>query len=286
MFKCEELEYLRECKSSLDSVCPEELKKRWEGNNAAIWFERVKNSKTWLDCIKSSSDSNSDIVGLSDRPLDRYVLIERISKSKSSEPISDNTLKRSVIEIFAWGGMRTDHASKAILCFENYRVICEKLVSSELDAIEAYKEFFVADHSKELEGMGPAYYTKLIYFLGDQSGLILDQWTGRSINLLCENPVIHLDNPIGDRKAVSKSNGPNRYAAYLEIVEKLREELEMNTLSETEELIFSCSDRKGKNRFKAEKYHDICSAWRKYVRTNGKERVLDEMVIGQSVLQV
>ncbi len=43
---------------------------------------------------------------------------------------------------------------------------------------------------------------------------------------------------------VCQSNGPERYARYLQIVEELRAELKLDTLpfSKTEELIFSCSD--------------------------------------------
>ena len=122
--------------------------------------------------------------------------------------------------------------------------------------------------------MGPPYYTKLIYFLGDHSGLILDQWTARSINKLCDEQVIKLTRNKNGSMAVRQSNGPKHYKIYLEIVEELRAELKLDTLPETEELIFSCSDLQGKNRLG--QYHRICSAWRKYVRTEEQVLTADE----------
>ena len=269
MFNSHALEYLVRCKKRLEKVPQDVLRKRWAGKGAESWFETVKNSEVWRKRINNSSDLDWNIGGLSASPLDRFELQKKISELTSCEPIFLNTIKTGVIEIFAWGGMRIDHARKALPCIENYQEICQGLLSGQLTSVEAYKEFFVADHSKELEGMGPAYYTKLIYFLGDQTGLILDQWTGRSINTLCEDPVVNLDN-ISGRKIVSKSNGPKHYAKYLEVVERLRIELNLQTLPETEELIFSCSDQKGENRLG--EYHPVCSAWRKYVRTG--EQVL------------
>ena len=224
----------------------------------------VESSQSVTRNIAGIGLSEVQISGLSMSPLDRYELQKKISELTNNKSISDTAIKVSAIEIFAWGGMRIHHARKALLCIENYQEICKGLLCGELTPVEAYKEFFVADHSKQLEGMDPAYYTKLIYFLGDQTGSILDQWTGRSINILSKEPVINLDNVSG-RKIVGKSNGPKHYARYLEMVENIRLELNLQTLPETEELIFSCNDQKGGRRLG--EHHQICSAWRKYVRT-------------------
>ena len=266
MFNSDALKYLVKCKKRLESVPQDVLRKRWVGKDAKSWYETVKNSNDWSDRVKNSSSPDWKFSGLSMSPLDRYELQKKISELTNNKSISDTAIKVSAIEIFAWGGMRIHHARKALLCIENYQEICKGLLCGELTPVEAYKEFFVADYSKELEGMGPAYYTKLIYFLGDQTGLILDQWTGRSINILSKEPVINLDNFSG-RKTVSKSNGPKHYTRYLEMVENLRLELNLQTLTQTEELIFSCSDQKGRRRLG--EYHQNCSAWRKYVRTRG-----------------
>ena len=262
MFKTEALEYLIRCKSRLESVPHEILKKCVVGKSATKWFESVRDSDNWPNCDCNSS--NWEISGLSTDPLDRVELQQILSEAISGKSISHEVIKKCVIEIFAWGTMRVHNARSALPCIENYQEICVDLICRKLNSVEAYREFFIANHSKEILGMGPAYYTKLIYFLGDQTGLILDQWTGRSINTLCINPVINLDNGY-----VSKSNGPKRYAKYLETVEQLRVELNLQTLSQTEELIYSCSDQNGNVRL-GEENHKICSAWRKFVKTRHK----------------
>ena len=246
----------------MKDVPPEIQKKSVVGKSATNWFESVTKSDKWPKCDCNSS--NWEISGLSTDPLNRFELQQILLESMSSKSISPKVIKKCVIEIFAWGAMRVNHARRVLPCIENYQEVCVGLTCGKLNPVEAYKEFFVAHHSRELLGMGPAYYTKLIYFLGDQTGLILDQWTGCSINKLCINPVIILDNG-----SVSKSNGPKRYAKYLEAIEQLRVALDLPTLSKTEELIFSCSDLKGKSRL-GEENHKICSAWRKFVRTGNK----------------
>ena len=275
MFNSDALSYLTRCKNSLEEVPPEFLNKRWVGKDAKSWFETVKNSETWRKRINESSDWN--INDLSSSQLDRCELQKKISGLRSSKTICDKAVKMSVIEIFAWGGMGVGakNARMVLPCIDNYQEICKDLLCSKLDPVEAYKNFYDAHHSGMFKGMGPPFYTKLIYFLGDQTGLILDQWTARSINIFCdeEEAVIKLKR---NNDAVCQSNGPERYKRYLEIVEELRAELKLDTLPETEKLIFSCSDRDPKVKNRLGQYHRICSAWRKYVRTREQVLTADE----------
>ena len=279
MFDSDALEYLVRCKNSLKKVPQDVLKKRWVGNDAESWFETVTNSETWRKRINESSDWN--INDLSASRLDRCELQKKISGLRSSKTISDeankmSVIKMSVIEVFAWGDMKVPNARMVLPCIDSYQKICRGLLYSELKPVEAYKEFFVARHSGMFKGMGPSYYTKLIYFLGDHSGLILDQWTARSINKLCKEKVIKLKRNNDGNLTVCQSNGPERYERYLEKVENLRDKLKLDTLPKTEELIFSCSDQDNIVKNRLGQYHRICSAWRKYVRTGEKVLTADE----------
>ena len=56
-------------------------------------------------------------------------------------------------------------------------------------------------------------YTKLICFLGNQSGLIMDQWTSRSINLLMGSKIVKLQN-----NSVLKKNTSYVYSKFLSCV--------------------------------------------------------------------
>ena len=115
-----------------------------------------------------------------------------------------------------------------------------------------------------MKGIGPAFYTKLIFFLGNHEGLIMDQWTAKSVNLICNDKIIKFD---GD--TVSKRNNDNVYKAFIEIVKKLQIELAMDSLSETEALIFSTSRKVNKSELSFEK-NLIASEWRNFVIENYK----------------
>ena len=69
------------------------------------------------------------------------------------------------------------------------------MLEQNLCRVGAYKQFHRLVNEKKLTHMGPAYFTKLIYFLGSkQNGYIMDQWTARSMNLLrkCDKYKIRL----------------------------------------------------------------------------------------------
>ena len=114
-----------------------------------------------------------------------------------------------------------------------------------------------------MKGIGPAYYTKLIFFFGDQSGLIMDQWTARSTNLLLGKTLIKL---VGN--VVSDTNSEQVYGEYLHFVAELKNHLGINSLAKAEELIFSCPHKHRAVKKRLGKHHGACSAWRKYVAEN------------------
>ncbi len=87
--------------------------------------------------------------------------------------------------IFAWGGMAVKNA-KLIVGSKNHWVeIVSGLRSEKLMSLEAYDRFLAQSLRGNMPGCGPAFYTKLIFFLTkhlDQRGFIMDQWlTGQSI---------------------------------------------------------------------------------------------------------
>ena len=138
-------------KKSLGKVPQDVLKKRRVGKGAESWFETVKNSDLWRERINNSSDSNWNISGLSAGPLGRSELQKKISELTGCEQIFLNTIKTGVIEIFAWGGMRIDHARRALPCIENYQDICQGLLSSQLTPVEAYKEYLLQTIPRNLK---------------------------------------------------------------------------------------------------------------------------------------
>jgi len=99
------------------------------------------------------------------------------------------------IAILSWGGMNREHGKRL---FEKtewldfvYLIRNNKIQSRK----EAYQMFFNLKRKGGLPGMGPAYYTKLICFINrdwEKAGYIMDQWTAKSINLLCGRALVKM----------------------------------------------------------------------------------------------
>ena len=149
--------------------------------------------------------------------------------------------------IFAWGGMRVDNG-KRILEETQWITVAEDLRSGAVSHYEAYARFYELAKAKMMGGCGPAYYTKLLLFLPHDGarGIIMDQWTGRSINLLMGRSIVRLL-PVYDKAKsyrVAPDNDLTVYKEFCEIVQTLSERLNL-PIQETEMMLFSEGRRKG-----------------------------------------
>lgn len=129
--------------------------------------------------------------------------------------------------IFAWGGMRANHAQ--VLFSEPTWPILDKLIGvlriKELNSpAEVFDLFHVPRRQNSLPGLGIAYYSKLIYFLSTHLDVfILDQWIGKSMNLfLGENLISFTGNWVND------SNDGERYAIFCEHMMNYAQQLNMD----------------------------------------------------------
>lgn len=162
-------------------------------------------------------------VNLSDYPnikLARNGLFELVSDR------TNNTFK-CCIAILAWGGMNREHAVSAFSSWNEWEHIATNIRNGELTRREAYKAFYQLRKSKKLKGLGPAYFTKIIYFLSKEEnrGYIMDQWTARSVNLLLETKAIGLTKITAKSKKVSffvtDKNTDLIYENFCQFVEQL-----------------------------------------------------------------
>ena len=167
---------------------------------------------------------------------------ERVNRSRLIDLQADPTLStlELCICILAWGGM---HGSNRNHLFKKdptpWLRISEEVRKGRLGREEAFASFAELSQQGNLVGMGPAYYTKLIYFLmprvgSHPVGYIMDQWLGCSVNLICQQEVVRMDTMTmwishkrGDvRKAtsrVSPLNTSEHYGRFCEAVEMLAE---------------------------------------------------------------
>lgn len=87
------------------------------------------------------------------------------------------------LTVMAWGGQHRKSARSSWQEREKWLPIVGDLRAGDLSAGEAYGLF----NRKHIKGTGPAYYTKVIYFLDKgigPRGYIMDQWTAKSMDLL------------------------------------------------------------------------------------------------------
>lgn len=101
----------------------------------------------------------------------------------------------------AWGGMRMHHRNMAF-CSPHageWLAVADRLRTGRLARAEGYEAFRALRTASKLKGMGPAYFTKLIYFLMPRDGsphlpgFIMDQWAGCSVNVLMGREIVLMD---------------------------------------------------------------------------------------------
>lgn len=93
--------------------------------------------------------------------------------------------------IMAWGGMRANHRDMLFApANTDWIDLAEGLRNHAISRKQAFEGFSKLREDGKLAGVGPAYFTKIIYFLTprdqgrERVGYIMDQWAGCSINLL------------------------------------------------------------------------------------------------------
>ena len=256
-FNNEALNKLKECKNNIHHSIPSiKIGNIWGGAKTKEWFDYFETDWT--------------LNNLNNNPIYRYDLLTTIDQIKKNKVFDIFIVREFIVKIFAWGGMtkQRNRGKLALAYIDRYEDICKDLLNGKLTNFTAYKHFFELHNHKndnfKMKGIGPAFYTKLIFFLGNHDGLIMDQWTAKSVNLICNDKIIKFD---GD--TVSKRNNNKVYKAFIEIIKKLQIELAMDSLSETEALIFSTSRKVNKSELSSEKYL-IASEWRNFVIENYK----------------
>jgi hypothetical protein len=166
-------------------------------------------------------------------------------ESRSSEDL--------FIAICAWGGMTAKNGRLAWAARANWIPVLNQLRSGQLDRRAAYRLFYALQRDRKLPGVGPAYFTKLIFFIRpDLNGYILDQWLARSINLLFEPRIKLVVDRQTHRKTVSNVNDAEAYEWFCLRVEEVAAYLGV-TPPQAEERMFSSGGRRA-------------GKWRAYVR--------------------
>ncbi|TAV81576.1 hypothetical protein [Rhizobium leguminosarum] len=194
-----------------------------EGEGPRSWFKPVKDL------------AHNVICGELDVSTNRARLLSMAANR-------DFDIDEVCVSILAWGGMRPANRNRL---FERdaspWLKVAELVRSGKLDRRSAYQRFAMLRSQKErpMRGMGPAYFTKLIYFLMPEAsakGYILDQWAGLSMNLISGTPLVKMDEQVSWKlksksfersitSRVSDVNTAEDYDRYCEAVECLSRQL-------------------------------------------------------------
>ena len=227
-----------------------------EGVGPRSWFEAVKNLGHNVVC--EDLDVSTNRARLLLMAADRDVGTAQVC-----------------ISVLAWGGMRPANRNRL---FERdagpWLNVAGDVRSGALDRRCAYERFAKLRSNKEgpMRGMGPAYFTKLVYFLMPEvsdRGYILDQWAGLSINLIFGTALVKMDEQVlWKRKGksaervinsrVSDVNTAEDYGRYCEAVESLSRRLGPEwTPGQTERALMSGSGERWRKHVIAERFGSL-----------------------------
>lgn len=219
----------------------------WQGANAHVWANSEINGVFFGQDVSLTS--------LPNKRLDRRALFYYVADE-------GNSTLECAITILSWGSMEPANAKYAFESWPQWKPICQDIRNGIIDRRAAYYAFDRLRDTGVLQGMGPGFFTKLIYFLApDHDGYIMDQWTARSMNLLLRHCLVDLNRLIktssGNRQyRVSDENTDSVYEVFCSEVERLAEVLDLSP-GTTEEMMFSSGRGTGD--------------WRNYVIENAPE---------------
>lgn len=175
--------------------------------------------------------------------IDRKELLEFSEKPELKPEVT-------ALATLAWGAMKRNHGKLLLspVIWEQLTPIIDQLKSREMSRKCAYAALRNFRKKNPRCGIGPAYFTKLIFFIDPKhDGYIMDQWTSLSVNLLFNRsggPIVDLTTAHVPRRTdtVSDRNTSDNYEAFCLCVEYLAYKLEIAPAT-AEEWIFSQGGR-------------------------------------------
>jgi hypothetical protein len=186
-----------------------------------------------------------------------------------------NDVRIGYLYAMAWGnqgaGVTFRHASKAWGRRDDVANRLIKIRDGKLNRMDSYSLFSGVN---AIPGLGPSYLTKLLYFFSrDQNHYIMDQWTAKSINFICDDEIIQMSGHYP-----SANNNGKSYETFCRKVDELvclaKERGQVNTGEQIEQRLFS-------------KGGHTPEAWRVVIRSAYPKRVLSskkEQLNGKNII--
>lgn len=204
----------------------------WSGSNVNTWWNQVVGRRSgYLESLASAK-------------------LNRAQLKTLCQTTSGATSEECLAAVMAWGGQHREHGRRLFSNPSKVLEVVNEVRCGQLDRQEAYKNFYRLWIDGNSPGMGAAYFTKLIFFLlPNHDGYIMDQWTSKSVNLILEKPLVHLNNGYVSQK--------NNYLVYEEFCRTI-EQIAQSNGNSPEDIEMAMFSSGGKNK----------AAWRQYVVNN------------------
>lgn len=129
----------------------------------------------WAESLAAGLGSR---YALSKSPLSRAALSALWRNSSVS-------VEACFLSTMAWGGMKRDNGRRIWSARSHWLSVCNDVRAGLHTRATGFNAFSALRAKGLLPGMGPAYFTKVLFFASPHGdAYILDQWTARSMHLL------------------------------------------------------------------------------------------------------
>ncbi|MES2894995.1 MAG: hypothetical protein V4759_03115 [Pseudomonadota bacterium] len=155
---------------------------------------------------------------------DRFALDDRrVDRARLFTLADEGAPERFFLSVMAWGGMKVGHGISAWAAQNQW----QKPLAVALAGGESRADIFKRFAAAPVAGMPAAYFTKLIHFASRPEalpvGYIMDQWTAKSVNLICRREVVALD----AAGYVLPRNDHHAYEAFCRVVDAIGDALQV-----------------------------------------------------------
>jgi hypothetical protein len=152
------------------------------------------------------------------------------------QDLNQDILKAYLIAM-AWGGQGLGPGGKrhAQAAWRDQPFLISKIEAIRKGGLSRAQSYDLFIGDSKVDGLGPAYFTKLLYFFSPANDCyIMDQWTTKPIILLTGMNLIRHTN-----QGPSQSNKGLNYELFCRIIEDLAKKMEVNSGDEMEQRLFS-----------------------------------------------
>ena len=143
-------------------------------------------------------------------------------RKQIKEYILKNEIYSSIFYILIWGGHKEHSILDTLMSFEENKALTKKLRLMLSDGKFSTEDCY--NSLKNIKGLGPAYFTKILYFYShsykdrwEEQTYIMDQFTSKSMNLIRASYIknkINLSNDILNLNSIGSLDGNTSYIKY------------------------------------------------------------------------